>query len=567
MMAQGEQMGALGGALADYAQQQQQRVNKIRSDNAFLALQRDAAVFEQELKQLNGEQAIGAYTLYGDRLQERANELSRDLPAIAQEDFMLRAGALQNQFFGIGLEHEAKQLEFMEDNALSARIVAGAEMISLDPANVRRVDQQRDDIRAALTEKYRKAGRTGEDLEQAVRTDMGKLHETIMDNMINAGDYVGASNYFERVKDSDMLVTFAEAMQNKIDAGTAEAEALTVVDALVGTMPDAFDSPAAADKWLRDNVSNPKALDAARDEYTRRKTVQEQQKKITDVENYNTAIGIMNERGFGAARASAAYNSLSPDQQNAIRDYWELRQDKLTNRAEARETRERNDIIRRQNDAYTSIIAGQTEQYNVATMSQADFDMYQMTVGEENMLKLRQLRAQMLADPTKAIEVEIDNDLFNTLALDFGYSPLSTDPDDVQEITRLRSTLEGLVSAAQQAKPDQRKLTYNEKRELMMEAFRTRFVPSYLNVPKNWMWEEGRVRTDIASPSTLARLSQLRARDIPEQERVQIVRALGETYSQTRQEKYNPTKEENIVAVYLAKRGYGPDGKALEPVE
>lgn len=552
MMAQGEQLMQIGGAVERYALQQQQRVNKIRSDNAFLAFQRDAAVFEQELKQLNGEQAIGAYTLYGDKLQERANELSRDLPGPARDDFLARAGSVQNQFFGIGVQHEAEQLEILETRTLNTRAVSAIEMISLDPTNMTRVDQSREDMRAAYREMFVKAGRTGEDLELAVRTEMGKALKLVIDNLLNDGQYGAASALFERVRKDDMLEVVADDLQSKVNAGAAEERALATIDAMLGIMPNAYDRPADADKWIRENVTNPKELEAARQEWTNRKAVNEQQQKTMRVENYDTALRIANERGLGAARASAAYNSLRPEDQNAIRDYIESRQAVLSARAQ-------NDITQRENNAYNSILAGQTEKYNVATMSQEDFDLYRMTVGETNFIKLRQLRGEMQKDPNKIFSVELDNDLFNTIAAEFGYSPLAKDEATKLELSQLRNRFEKAISIVQQSQ--QQPLSRDQKEEVMRDAFATGFAPAYVTTRGMF----GGQKKVLASEITPEQIARFRYTDIPQSERNEIVRELGRAYNeftalgQPGPPNLDPGNTDNVIAMYLMRYGVGAE--------
>lgn len=548
MIAQGQQTSQIGGAMAEYAQKQQERVNRVRVQDAYLTAEREALALGQQLQGLKGKDAVGASDAFSNKLQETLGKLEQEISSdAAKMMFRERAGVLQSRFFESTLKYEAEQLDFYETQVLDASVVQAFELISADVANL---PSQSATAREALTQKFQNAGLSGEALDQQVRAAMGKSHAVIIDNMLDAGDGAGAKAYFEAVRETDMLETDADALANKVNAGAAVSEAMVSVDALLAEMPMDDFKPAEADKWLRDNISNPEQLKAARAELNYRRGEYQEQEKLQEADNYDTALRIANERGLAAARGSAAWQSLRPAEQNAIRDYFESRAETVRARQAGAETREASATQKKQDAAYYDVIYAEGAAQNLVSLSEGDFRALRSKVGERNFGSLLTMRQELQSNPNKIITVTLDNDKFAEIANRYGYDPLSKDEDDKLELAILRSRIDDEINAAQSAAG--RELKREEKDAIISNGFARGALPARVEVRGGWFGGRPVVAADEI---TAAQISRIRISDIPKEEKRQIIEALGAQYNKTPDARFNPENPDNIIAMYLSLRG------------
>ena len=160
MLAQGQQTSQIGGAMADYARQQQERVNRVRVQDAYLTAEREALALGQQLQDLKGKDAVGASDAFSNKLQETLGKLEQEIGSdAAKMMFRERAGVLQSRFFESTIKYEAEQLDFYETQVLDASVVQAFELISQDVANL---PSQSATAREALTQKFQNAGLSGE---------------------------------------------------------------------------------------------------------------------------------------------------------------------------------------------------------------------------------------------------------------------------------------------------------------------------------------------------------------------------------------------------------------------
>ena len=95
MMAQGQQMMQVGGALADYAQKQQEKLNTAQAQDALRQAERQALGLRLQMEEIKGAQAaqgidgmpIGQY--FDTTLGRDIEEIARNIPSrAAREQFL-----------------------------------------------------------------------------------------------------------------------------------------------------------------------------------------------------------------------------------------------------------------------------------------------------------------------------------------------------------------------------------------------------------------------------------------------------------------------------------------------
>lgn len=556
MQERGAQMMQVGQQIGEYAQQQQERINRARVQDAYVQAQNFGREIELEQRKLTGQAAVNSTKEFGERYSKRISELAQDLSPIAQEAFRAKADALYGGFLDRGTKWEADQLDVYETSVLDSTIVSSAQNMQVYMNDPKVFGESRQTAKDAFRMKADKAGLSGAASEQFVQSEMGKTHALLIDNMLNGGDPRGAAAYFAQVRE-DFLPTDAAAMQIKIDKGLMPAEASAMVDALLAEMPlpEGINIPRAdMDNWLRSKISDPVQLKAARDELAFRVATHEEQHLNRQAEAYDTALGIAATRGMAAARSSAAFQALDTKSQLAIQDNVESRLETQRARTAAAESRERAKRGEAQDEAYYDIVHTETGLKNLAAMTPGQLASLRPKVGEANYSRLLKLHGDLNAGPARVYEATIDNNTFAAMAVRYGYDPLSKNPDDKRAIVQLRATVQAAIAAEQDRAGV--KLTPAEKQKVVENVFAGNVenvsVPSYVPVRGELFGRISQVSTVNLTPDQAARVD---VTQIPYDERLEIVSTLGEKFNATQDPRFDPENPDNIRALYLAARG------------
>ena len=553
MQARGEQMVQIGGLVGDYAQQQQERVNRARVQDAYVQAQNFGREIELEQRKITGQAAVGSTEAFGERYNKRISELAQDLSPVAQEAFRAKADALYGGFLDRGTKYEADQFDVYETSVIDATLMTSVQNMQVykDVPDV--FAENRQAAKDAARMKASRAGLADAAADQFVQSEMGKMHSVIIDNMLDGGDPMGAKAYFAQVSE-DFLPTDAEAVDIKVNKGAAAAEAIVTVDTLLAEMPlTGTNIPRAdMDKRLREAISDPVQLKAARDELAFRVATHEEQYNNGQAEAFDTALNIATTRGMAAARSTAAFQALDTKDQLAIQDNVESRLETQRARgaaAESRETSKRNET---RDETFYDIVYTESGLKLLKSMTPASVRMLRGSVGDKNYPALLKTYEDLKAGPERIYEATIDNNTFDAMAVRYGYDPLSKKPDDKMAIVQLRATVQTAIAAEQDRLGT--KLSPIEKQKVVESVFASGAAPARVPVKGGFFGGVSTVSTQDLTPAQVARVS---VDDIPYDERLQIVSALGKKFNATQDPRFDPANPDNVRAMYLAMRGVG----------
>jgi len=558
MEARGQQMVQIGGLVGDYAQQQQERVNRARVQDAYVQAQNFGREIELEQRKLTGQSAVGSTEAFSERYNKRISELAQDLSPIAQEAFRAKADALYGGFLDRGTKYEADQFEVYEGSVIDATLMASMQDMQVykDVPDV--FAENRQAAKDAARMKASRAGLSDAAADQFVQSQMGKMHLVIIDNLLDGGDPMGAKAYFAQVSE-DFLPTDAEAASTKVNKGAAAAEAIATVDTLLAEMPlTGTNIPRAdMDKWLRETISDPVQLKAARDELTFRVATHEEQYNNGQAEAFDTALNIATTRGMAAARVTAAFQALDTKDQLAIQDNVETRQETQRARgaaAESRETSKRNET---RDETFYDIVYTESGLKMLESMTPASVQMLRGSVGERNFGALLETYSKLKEGPARVYEATIDNNTFDAMAVRYGYDPLSKKADDKLAIVQLRATVQTAIAAEQDRAGV--KLTPIEKQKVVESVFATGAAPARVPVTSGLFGD--RVSMTPIDQLTAEQAASIKVENIPYAERLQIVSALGKKFNATQDPRFDPENPDNVRAMYLAMRRVGVENE------
>ncbi len=548
MQARGEQMVQIGGLVGDYAQQQQERVNRARVQDAYVQAQNFGREIELEQRKLTGQAAVGSTEAFSERYNKRMSELAQDLSPIAQEAFRAKTDALYGGFLDRGTKYEADQFEVYNTSVINATLMTSMQNMQAFIDDPVEFDRNRNEAKEAARMVATNEGLSAAEAEQAVQAQMGKIHSAIIKNMLDGGDPRGANAYFAQVSE-DFLPTDAESMRNQIDGGLAPAEASDMVTELLKEYPlDGLNIPASdMDNWLRGKTSDPVVLKAAQEDLRGRVAAHEEQYKNGQADAYQKSVGIGATRGIAAMRGTSSFQSLTPQDQLAIQDFFTTRQAA----AESRETSKRNET---RNETFYDIVYTESGLKMLESMTPASVRMLRSSVGERNFGALLETYNKLKEGPERVYEATIDNNTFDAMAVRYGYDPLSKKADDKLAIVQLRATVQTAIAAEQDRIGS--KLSPIEKQKVVENVFAGNVenvnVPSYVPVRGGFFGGVSTVSTENLTPEQAARVD---VTQIPRADRLQIVSMLGKKYNQTGDERFNPENPDNVRAMYLAMRG------------
>lgn len=554
MQARGEQMVQIGGLVGDYAQQQQERVNRARVQDAYVQAQNFGREIELEQRKTLGGAAVGTTEAFGERYIKRIEELAQDLSPIAQEAFRAKADALYGGFLDRGTKWEADQFEVYNKSIVNATLMTSMQNMQAYKDDPKEFERNRNDAKDAARMVATMEGRSDAEADQDVKAQMGKIHTAIIKNMLDGGDPRGAAAYFAQVSE-DFLPTDANAMKNTIDGGLAPAEASDKVTELLKVYPlDGTNIPAAdMDNWLRSNISDPVVLKAAQEDLRVRKAAHNEQYKNEQADAYQTALDFGKTQGINMMRRTAAFQSLLPQDQLAIEDYFTNRLAAAEGRAAAAESRKASKRSETQDATFYDIVYTESGLKMLESMTLGTVQMLRGSVGERNYGALLETYESLKAGPDRVYAVSLDNTTFNNAAFKYNYDPLSQDPEEKRAVVELRATVQTAIAAKQNSIG--RPLDLEEKQKVIDNVFATGVATARVPVISGfWGDQVSMVPTDQLTPEQAA---SIRIESIPYAERLRIVKELGDEFNKTNDPRTDPSNPNNVRAMYLADRGFG----------
>jgi hypothetical protein len=540
----GQQMGAIGRQLGDFALQEQEKVNKARLNDAYNQAEQLAQSVRGKMQELRGAAAAKGINgkpldqYFFEELNRGLSTIADDLPAtVVRDQFGILADDLATRFRGDAMGHLAEQSAIYQKNIRDTTAVQSFNAIASDPFKPGVVNFNLARARDAYTETFREAGfDESSGLNEQVKGAMGKSHSVVIDTLLEQGQGIQAQKYFEQHR-NDFNAVDAEAVEAKVAKGASASQALVDVDAVLGEFDIQGDNipRAAMDARLRTIVGDdPVRLKAARDEISVRMNLYETEYKNQYADNYNTSLE-MARTSPARAYASPAFQALDAKDQETIRSFVTGKDDEARGK--------------RQDTAYYDLAF---DAKRLASMSDADFRAMRPKVGERNFALLLKMRQDMTKDPTLTLDAEVDAQVFTVLADEFGYKDAASGKDKVQA-ARLRKVMEDAISLKQNQLG--RKLSREEKDSVIRQTFSYQIgQPFKLFQPDTW-GSTGVKDLAMATPEEIARSNLVAEVPVPELDRAQITEMLQIKGAQNPGNPMYAVTDENIVRFYLMAQG------------
>lgn len=343
MEARGEQMVQIGGLVGDYAQQQQERINTARVQDATMQAERLALEYRQQMEQLKGAQAAEGIngmpigTFFSKELERSTAEIGQSLgsPA-AREAFRVQALALQSRFGERAMLYEAEQAEVFVSQTQDTLITHNLNFLAGSAGGLEE-GMYRDRLSEAYAEKFRRAGLTGERLKQEVQKEMAKSHAIIIDQYLNDDQYTAAKEYFERYKDTDFSTIDAKKIEDGMAEQGRELEAVGKADMIWNDSGGQYGEALIASRQITD----PQERKAVEAQLAVLHTQDRAAKDAKDNSDYENAMGYIND---GRSVPGTLLAGASPLVVNKIQKEQQDRADRA--RASAAMTEEEKAAVR-----------------------------------------------------------------------------------------------------------------------------------------------------------------------------------------------------------------------------
>lgn len=208
MEARGAQMAQLGGQLGEYVQQQQEKVNKVRFNDAYNQALSEANRLKDEMSKYEGAEAVSGIngrslrSHYQDEIRKSLGTIANGLAAPAvKENFALVAADIENKFLREADSWEVAQGQVYADRVRDATVLSSFDAIAAEPKNEDVVALNIARAKDALRDKFEDAGYSGENLKQQMSMALGKSHNAIITTLLEDDDLESAQAYFEAHKD------------------------------------------------------------------------------------------------------------------------------------------------------------------------------------------------------------------------------------------------------------------------------------------------------------------------------------------------------------------------------
>jgi hypothetical protein len=226
-----EGIANVGNVIGDYAAKEQEKINKVRFNDAYNQALNEANRLKNEMAQYQGAEAnkgINGRSLtdhYRDELQKAFSKIGEGLSAPDVRDgFQLAADDLSAKFLREADTYFVEQGRVYSDNVRDATVLSSfdaiaaiqpqmktaktpEELFRLKEAQTASLSRAKD----ALKDKFMDAGYDGEALDQQVKTALAKAHNAVLSGMLEQDDLAGAKAYFETHK-GDYLELDAQAV-------------------------------------------------------------------------------------------------------------------------------------------------------------------------------------------------------------------------------------------------------------------------------------------------------------------------------------------------------------------
>lgn len=229
----------------------QERQNLDMVSRQETATKAEYIPFETSVKQMRGQDAVGATSKAADWWDKKIKDGADNLENPAQQRaYTQRMRQLQVAAVGSVANHEADQRRVSVDDATRASIGSSTSMAAANADNIEIVNQSRTDIINSTRALGASEGWKGERLAQEITQNTSRMHVQVIENMVDQ-DVSAARAYYDNVKGRtingvpeldgaqhdriDKLLKHSGALeeaQQKVDALSAKPEHLSLAEGL-----------------------------------------------------------------------------------------------------------------------------------------------------------------------------------------------------------------------------------------------------------------------------------------------------------------------------------------------
>lgn len=550
-----DQLGrALTNAGQSYAQIQidmQNEANAVRVDDAlskakaaaldltfnqqsgFSTLKGDAALNRPDGKALDQE--------YGEKLDQRLSELADGLGNDAQKRaFQMKANDIVISLRAQAQSHASQQYQAYKLSVQEGTAKTAANAIALNPLDEKNVTENADELRRAVYNAGKMAGRSAEEITALQTETVSRAHTDALKVLMGRDDTTGAQAYYEKYKDQLTGLARADIGEKLKVAGTALAATKTADEVWSQFGPKADGQAVELDKMesaVREKYSTePLKAKAAIAELRERAAAFNSSESERAAGNINKVMQAYGQ-GAGLARLQRMpeFLSLPGAKQTEIIQHVSDRAHMLMVRSEEDRNRAEANLARRSFGAYLAYSNPET----LSSMSEAQVSALLPVLGNQLTGHLME-KKRSLTSADARMTASIDAEDFNHIADGMGLKPYETskNEDDKRALGELKYRVETLIDMAQRNKKGP--LTREEKQEVMRQEMARK-----VSVDNSWWFGSTQVPVIQLSGEQAARVV------VPTAERGKIVDALRTMYQKNpNNPAYAPT-EDNVRRLYL----------------
>jgi hypothetical protein len=233
----GQGLQEAAGVAGDYASREQEKINKVRFNDAYNQALNETNRLKNEYSQMQGAEAVKG--VKGVSLRDHyRGEMEKAFSGIAgelntpdvREVFDAATGELGGKFLRGVEDWEVQQGQVYAEQVRDATVITEMDQIAANPSSLdtpARANRARD----ALRDKYMDAGFDGDALDQQVKTAMGKSHSVVIEQLLNENRFKEADVYFERFS-GDFMEMDAKTVRAAMDDKARQWKSVDTADQL-----------------------------------------------------------------------------------------------------------------------------------------------------------------------------------------------------------------------------------------------------------------------------------------------------------------------------------------------
>ena len=446
------QLGKSLGEISDILYKEQERVDRLRAEDAFnqlLEAKTNLTVGEKYgFVNYKGGDAISRPLLqqYNSRMDGHINEISGKLANDQQRQFFRRRADIAR----LQLREDVQKHQFNEGQKFETTTIENATRLELQNIQSRPTEPQVYEMAAARLNGIINGSSFGPEQKELMRSKMlTAAHTTVIENALASGNDLYAKQWY---KDHQKEIYDPEGtLKKKVETNSSIIEAGRAVDTIWAKKgPRSDEAPldmAAMDAELRKQYAdNPTILKAARAEMEMRANLRNHAVKERENFHLSTVSKLIDGGGdMAAVRQSKSFQSLDGVQQLRVIDYLKQRSKGVEG------------ITMDQFRSYQELSKPEV----LDKMSTEAVESLVFNLGNEltdRLLKKKELYG-------KEPEAKVDADDLNHFLREAGVDV--EDKDNKGRIGELRYNIENIVNAEQNNKT--RKLTREEKNKIIQE--------------------------------------------------------------------------------------------------